>query len=463
MRLDCEGIGQELGRANFGDRRLARRLQLLGERLSAAPALSFPKALPSSAELEAAYRFFGNPVVTPSGILSGHFEAVRERCQEERCVLVLHDTTTITFRADGERRGLGRLRTSGQTFFAHAALAITDDETRRPLGLAGLHTWTRGEEKTNERARWGEMVETAEANLSGANIIHVMDREADDYPLFSQLIEGNRRFVIRSMHDRLLLEPSDGLKKLDDVVTTIDEVAGRTAKLSKRKAATAPKKRAIHPPRKARTARLAIGATTVSVRCPRPHPRDSKEKRAQVYPESITLNVVRVWEPEPPAGEPAMEWVLLTSEPIDTVENILRIVDCYRARWTIEEYFKALKTGCAYETRQLEDYESLVNALAVFAPIACAILALRSEAHRAADAPQSVLTTTQVEVLRVLGRIKLPPNPTNQEALLAVAALGGHIKYSGPPGWLTIGRGYLDLLSLTRGWEAAKLQLGRDQ
>lgn len=462
MRLDCIGVGAELGRANFRDGRLARRLQLLTEKLSASPALSFPKALTSSAELEAAYRFFGNPVVTPNGILSGHFEATRQRCvdEEERCALVIHDTTTITFRADGERRGLGRLNKTGQTFFAHFALVVADDATRRAHGVAGLHTWVRGEEKTHERPRWGNMVETAAANLSGVNLIHVMDREGDDYPLFSQLAEGNHRFVIRSMHNRLLLE---GIEKLDDVVATIDEVTQRTAKLSRRKAGSAPKKQAIHPPREARTARLAIGAATVSLRRPRPHPRDSDEKRAREYPPSITLNVVRVWEPEPPFGEPAMEWVLLTSEPVDTVENILRVVERYRARWMIEEYFKALKTGCAYEARQLEDYESLVNALAVFAPIACAMLALRSEAHRAAEVPQTVLTTTQVDVLRVLGRLTLPPNPTNQQVLRAIAALGGHIKYSGPPGWLTISRGYVELLALTRGWEAAKLQLARDQ
>src|SRR5450755_1858238 len=183
MDLDCQGIGAELGRANFRDPRLVKRLQRIGERLSAAPALSFPKALATSAELEAAYRFFSNPLVTPDGILSGHFEATRQRCQDtkERTVLVLHDSTTISFRPDGERRGLGRLHTSGQSFFAHVALAITDDETRRPLGIAGLHTWVRGDEKPNEHRRWGDMVETAAANLSGANLIHVMDREADDY------------------------------------------------------------------------------------------------------------------------------------------------------------------------------------------------------------------------------------------------------------------------------------------
>ncbi|MEO7034421.1 MAG: IS4 family transposase [Polyangiaceae bacterium] len=464
MELNSKTIGEELGRARFGDRRLARRLQCLTERLSGNPSLSFPKALASGAELEGAYRFFGNPLVSPELILSGHFDATRGRCVEEEAVLVVHDSTTVSFREDGQRRGLGRLRTTNQTFFAHVALVISDDSTRRPLGVAGMSTWVRGEDKASERERWGQMVETAEANLLGATIIHVMDREADDYPLFSQLVEAKQRFVIRSMHNRLLTDQLEGFEKLDEALTTVETMVEREAPISRRKTAHAPKKRAIHPPRTARTARLAIGATTVSLRRPRPHPRDTEEKRKKSLPASITLNVVRVWEPQPPDGERAIEWVLLTTEPIESIEDVLRTVDRYRARWTIEEYFKALKTGCAYEERQLGDYESLINALAVFAPIACTLLALRSEARRDPDAPaERVLTAVQIEVLQALGRLPLPPNPSVRQVLLAVAALGGHVKYSGNPGWLTLGRGHAELLVLTRGWEAAKLQLARDQ
>ena len=464
MDLSSQGVAEELGRGKFRDRRLSRRLERLASRLGANPSLSFPKALAGGAELEGAYRFFGNPLVTPELILSGHFDATRERCGAEETVLVVHDSTTISFREDGQRRGLGRLRTSSQTFFAHVALAIADDSTRRPLGIAGLTTWVRGDETASEHERWGKMVEVAEARLSPAKLIHVMDREADDYPLFSRLVESNQRFVIRSMHDRRLADHLVGYEKLSEVLATVEIAIEREARLSSRKAADAPKKKAIHPPREARTAKLAVGAESVSLKRPKPHPRDTEEKRQKNLPPSLSVNVVRVWEPNPSEGQPSVEWVLLTTESIESVEDILRIVDRYRARWTIEEYFKALKTGCAYDDRQLGDYESLVNALAVFAPIACTLLALRSEARRQPDASvERALTATQLEVLRALGRLPLPPIPSMRDALLAVAALGGHIKYSGDPGWLTLARGYSELLVLTRGWEAAKLQLARDQ
>lgn len=464
MELSFQAVANELGQAGFRDRRLSQRLQGLAERLSANPSLSFPKALVSGAELEGAYRFFGNPVVTPELILSGHFDATRERCNEERSVLVVHDSTTISFRDDGQRRGLGRLRTSQQTFFAHVALALTDDSTRRPLGVAGLETWVRDGEKASEHERWGNMVKVAHARLSPAHIIHVMDREADDYPLLSQLVEAKQRFVIRSMHDRLLADHLIGCRKLSEVLATLEIAVERAARLSRRKAASAPKKRAIHPPREQRTAKLAVGAETVSLKRPRPHSRDTEEKRKKSLLPTLTVNVVRVWEPDPPEGQAPVEWVLLTTEAIENVEGILRIVERYRARWTIEEYFRALKTGCAYEARQLADYESLVNALAVFAPIACNLLAMKSVARRDPDGPaERLLTPLQIEVLRALGRMPLPAAPSARDILLAVAALGGHIKYSGDPGWLTLARGYSELLVLARGWQAAKLQLARDQ
>ena len=74
-----------------------------------------------------------------------------------------------------------------------------------------------------------------------------------------------------------------------------------------------------------------------------------------------------------------------------------------------------------------------------------------------------LLSTDQLDVLRIRGRLKLSSNPTAGEVYFAVAALGGHIKYSGNPGWLTLARGYQKLDILTEGWVAAKLQLTSDQ
>jgi len=471
MHLDGKCVVSELGSAGFKDRRLAARLGGLAERFVAKPDVSLPKALNGSAELEAAYRFFGNVAVTPEAILKGHFDGVRRRCESEETVLVLHDTTDIKFRHDGRRRGDDGKALPKQQFFAHFALAIADDGTRRPLGVAGLGTWYRGASFGgggwhDEYDRWWLMAELASQRLNHKNVVHIMDREADDYWLLHNLTKNGHRFVVRARasgnRTRLLID--DDFRQLHEAVASLEADIERDVKLSKRRKKGTKLHDGIHPPRESRMTTLSIAARPLKLKRPKRHPKQSKARRAATLAPEVSLNVVRVWEADPPPGEKPVEWVLFTSDPIDTEAQILEIVDRYRARWTIEEYFKALKTGCVYESRQLEDYEALANLLAVFAPIACTLLHLRSEARRNPDAPADlVLTKSQIEVLRVLGRIPLPEAPTQRQVLLAVAALGGHIKWNGDPGWQTLGSGYRELVSLTTGWEAAKLQLARDQ
>lgn len=463
MHLDSAQVIEELAGASFKDARLGLRLRGLAERLVAEPDKSFPKQMKSSAELEAAYRFFGNASVTPETILSGHYDSVRSRCQQESAILVLHDSTTINFRGDGQRMARDAPMAL-QRFFAHAALVVADDGGRRPLGVAGLEIWHRGEEQFYEYGRWWRMVQTTSTRLATADVVHVMDREADDYLLFHHLTENRHRFIVRTRvnngRSRLL---ADGqLTRLDRALASLEAVVQRDVKLAERRKKSSKLRDQIHPPRDSRVTTLNIAAVTVPIRRPKRHPRQTAERRAMDLPPSIAINVVRVWEPSPPVGERPIEWVLFTNEPIDTAEQMQRVVDRYRARWTIEEYFKALKTGCALESRQLEDFDALANALAVFAPIACTLLDLRSESRRDPDAPTD-LPSIQLQVLRAAGRVPLPARPTQREVLLAIAAMGGHIKYNGDPGWLTLSRGYTDLLLLTAGWEAAKLQLARDQ
>jgi hypothetical protein len=182
-------------------------------------------------------------------------------------------------------------------------------------------------------------------------------------------------------------------------------------------------------------------------------PRTGDAKNAQAR--SLSLNVIHVFEPRPPANEPVVEWFLLTNLPVDTPDGLAFAVDCYRARWTIEEYFKALKTGCQYERRQLESADSLLNALAILAPVAWRLLLLRHIARSDKKAAATAaLTPKQFEVLRAVSKKPLRARATARDAMLAVAALGGHIKSNGDPGWLVLGRGMHDLLLLELGWRA---------
>src|SRR5436190_16647351 len=101
-------LSAEFDEADLGDARLNRRLLKLADSLAERPSESFPKAL-DDAELEAAYRFFGNDQVTPEAILAPHFRQSAKRAAELPRVVVPHDTTQFEFPGETKRRGLGHL------------------------------------------------------------------------------------------------------------------------------------------------------------------------------------------------------------------------------------------------------------------------------------------------------------------------------------------------------------------
>lgn len=422
--------------------------------LAAFPAASFPGALGDGAALEAAYRFLGNAEVDATDVLAPHRRETVARCAERQTVIVAHDTTDFVFPGE-KRRGLGRMRGRLERgFFAHVALAVSWDASREPLGVLHLETWTRGpkprkaakknprdrqRDSNRESMRWARGVETVESQLDAVQAIHVMDREADAYDLIAALVGDRRRFIIRSTFDRRVAEGEN----LDAAVASQPVVVTREVPLSERRGSVFPKQRKIHPPRSARTATLGIKAAAVTLL----RPRDLTG-----LPTTLAVHVVLVEEMNPPEGEPAVTWRLYTTEPIDTPADIERIVDGYRCRWRDEEFFKALKTGCAIEKRQLESCHALVNALAVYIPIAWRVLRHRTLAHTDGKASAStILTTLQIRILRRLSKMKLPRTISIADALAAVAALGGHLRRNGPPGWITLARGYERLLTLEEG------------
>jgi len=442
--------------ADFGDKRLSNRLLKMVEQILKAPDKSFP-SLFDEAELEAAYRFFSNDAVTPERILDPHRQATLKRMDDEGIALVIHDTTTMAFDPDGMRSGLGRNRSKGQAFFAHASLAVAADGSRRPLGALELMGFTRNDDKTtNERDRWLEKMDDVEGHVQKhakrTSVIHLADREADDFQILTALSSQASRFVIRMKHNRRLsANTASGAQWLRQAAESECKVqARRSVHLSARPAeGRSPVQRKVHPTRSEREAHLNIGATTVLIERP-------GSQRAE-YPEAAMLNVVRVWEPNPPSDQEPVEWLLLTTEPVGTEEDILRIVDWYRSRWVIEEFFKALKTGCSYEKRQITTYQGLMNVLATFMPVAYHLLLLRSVSRDNSQIPAAaVLSPTQLRVLAVEPRAALPACPTARDAFLSIARLGGHLKRNGEPGWIVLSRGYETLLTLTAGWRLAR-------
>jgi len=459
-------IAGEAEDVTLGDRRLEQRLSLVLGAAVRVPGSSFPAMHDDDASLEATYRFLSNKRVTPKAILAPHFRATANRVLGAGRVVIAHDSTEFSFGSNprGDLEVVGHGKSYG--FNAHVALAVTRDEHRIPLGVLAVNPFNRPfgsprlaqphknkEKADNTMHRWAAQVRQVRAQVGdGANIVHVMDREADDYLSLAEWIADDERFVVRQQTDRRLdryrKEP-----KSRGVVGLSPLVASREVLLSARRKPTRKTHATRQPLRAKRLAVLEIRATRVTL----PRTAAAGDKG----PVALNLNLVEAIEKHPPPGQEPMQWWLWTNEPIDTEEEILSVIDAYRARWVIEEYFKALKTGCHFEQRQLESRHALYNALAVFAPVAWRLLLLRSLGRNASRAPAALtLTPLQLKGLRGYMRVKrnveLPAKLSVRDAMLSVARLGGHIPHNGEPGWIVLGRGLDRLLDIELGLSLAE-------
>jgi hypothetical protein len=447
----------EFDEAEFGDRRLTRRLSKLVADAVVEPAQSFPLAAGCSAALEATYRFLGNERVTAAKILECHRRRTVERATQAGVVLAVHDTTELRY--SGPRDDLGSVSNHGHGLFAHVSLMVAADGSRDPLGVLGLQAESRvprakgerppADEEQRESWRWWKGVEEVAACVDrAAQVVHVMDREGDSHRLFARMLAGAHRFIVRSRHDRRLDVAWPDTPFLRARMLIAEDLAIRRTSLSSRKPKHS-RADSPHPPRSARVATLAISAARLPLRgVDQIGPHHGRRS------ESIELNVVRVHELETPEGCTPVEWILLTTEPTASLDDLRFVVDSYRARWVIEEFFKALKTGCAIEKRQLESKHALTNALAVYLPIAWQLLRLRNLGREDDPRPATeVLSELEIGILQAHPKSRLETGvpPTVAAAMLAVARLGGHIKNNGSPGWLVLGRGLEKLLHLKEG------------
>jgi hypothetical protein len=466
-QVDAAMLLREFEGVDLRDKRLNARLQRILKQIALSPGDSFPDQMESDADQEALYRFLSNKKISMDGILAGHQRQTLERVAREKLVRILHDTSEFCF--EGEREGLGVLRRDQKGFLGHFSLAVDATESRVPLGILSVDAFinadvlenrqlttaqktaskrakTRDEKKSSRWERCARHVATLLPK--GVDAIHVMDQEADDYSVFSTLLEGGQRFVIRADAQRFM---ADGIR-IGAALESVPSQIFRNVPLTARSKKQATRQ---HPTRAERMATLEAHWSTVTLRRPSSAATDT-------LPE-LTLRAVHIFEPSPPDGETPIDWMLLTTETIESFDDVAVIVDHYRARWIIEEYFKALKTGCAIEKRQLCSLNGLLNALAIFVPMAWTLLVLRRLGRDPTPRPAStVFNDEQVLLLRALlkrrGRRFVPDTtkPTVRDVMLGIAALGGHIKNNGDPGWLVLGRGMRRFSEAEEGWQAMR-------
>jgi len=176
----------------------------------------------------------------------------------------------------------------------------------------------------------------------------------------------------------------------------------------------------------------------------------------------LPLYVVYVLEvSSPPAGEESIDWTLLTNEPVATFKDAWRVIDWYERRWIVEEYHKALKTGCGIEDMQFTAVERLQPAIALISAVALTLLNLR-DASRRPDATtrraDTLLGPEYIEALSMWRHGKSCSDWTIHDFFFALARLGGHQnrRHDHRPGWIVLWRGWTKLQDKVDGYLAAR-------
>ena len=207
------------------------------------------------------------------------------------------------------------------------------------------------------------------------------------------------------------------------------------------------------PGRKKRTAPLNIAFGPVTLLAP-------QKKQGEHGTKPLTLWGVRVWEAPPPKGEKPLEWILLTNEPLHTAADAERVIAWYEARWVIEEFHKAMKTGCGIEQLQFTAEERLQPAIALLSIVALTLLNLRTAARtpQAKSRPATQVVSRDYVELLSAWRYQQPRDLTIHEFFYALARLGGHQnrKHDKAPGWLILWRGWTSLQAMLAGARVAR-------
>jgi hypothetical protein len=449
---------------DLGDARRDRRLLDIATRSAQYCGRSVPRACQGrSAVIEGTYRFIRNERVSPAAIRRAGFEGTRAQLPRDGTLLALEDTTSLSYRhqvAD-ELGKLGSPTDQARGWWVHSALLV-DGTSLRTLGLAHQEWWCRPDEKCaadeKESGKWAATADALRGLLGAdmARVVAVCDREADIFDYLHGKVAAGERFVVRARHLRRVQESrADLLQHLQ-----------AQAVLGKYRIEVAQKgqvdSRGKRHNRPARVAQLSLQTASVTFR---------------LNGETLTLNAVLADEPAPPAGVEPLSWLLLTSEPVATYKEALEVVLWYSARWRIEDFHKAWKSGAGVEALRMAAPDHLERLASVYAFTAVRLLQLResftlarqlrtqgwNERANALEtlACDTVLTREEWRLLWHIdrGRRKPPEEaPTLQWAYQAVARLGGFhdSKRTGIAGWTALWDGWTQLQDQLVGYLAAR-------
>jgi len=459
-----------LAHLSLGDKRLNRRAEVLLTAFARHPGASIPRLFQGKRNpIDAAYAFFQSPKTSPEAVQAPHRSGVREAAKAFPVVLLVEDASEVSFPRATPPPGLGPVGRTNSTatrsgVLVHSVLAVgfhpaeTGEAHRGPLAILGLlhqeyytrvprpeaettRTGPTGRKKTawapdreRESQLWTRAGAAAGSPPEGAVWVRVADRGADIYEYLEQAEALGHQYVVRSCEDRQTQVTATQTQRAGVLSARLEQVSVKgQARLTLRG----------RDGRPSETLLLDLKVLSVCLRSPQ------RPGHAAGSLSGLSCSVLRATERTPPAHRPPLAWTLLTRCPVDTLDQAVEVLQMYSARWVIEEFHKALKTGMGAEKLQLETKDRLVTAMALMSLVAVRLVAIKEQAR---VRPQAGLRPVEIHVLQAVLR---RPLETVEAVIKGIGALGGHMgrKRDGMPGLLTLWRGMKELQTLVEGFQ----------
>jgi hypothetical protein len=418
----------EFGQAEIGDERRVRRLIRVGAAMAATPAGRVTEIFSTSAEREGAYRFLENDDIQASAIAAAQHRAAANRCFGQEFVFVPVDGSSLNLPDRRQRRGMGILSTNGkgaQGMHVMSAIAVRRDGT--PLGVCGQRYWTRKKLvglkrgdydkrsfKQRESRYWIDVMTQVQTAFSdeapGTRPWFQLDRGGDIGRVLSGESTKGAFFTVRSTHDRRLAPTVHGHEYLWNYLRRKEPQGSYAIQIPEGKN------------RSARVAHVHIRFCPVAL---------DLQDRVHGQHRTARLWAVRVGEIDTtPRGETRLDWLLLTTYPVETIRDALLVVEGYTSRWRIEEFHKTWKSGaCCVEHTQLQNRDHIERFAIISASVAMRIQRLTHLARTTPDEPATVeFSRAEIDAAILMRKPKgvvRGATPTIAEAVRWIADLGG--------------------------------------
>ena len=418
------------------------------------PAGTVTGVFATSAHREGAYRLLENEALDREALTASASSAAARRSAMYREVIVPMDGSSLTFSDPADRRGLGPVGTRSQGalgVIVMTALAVAPTGTT--LGILDQQYWARSKEppkkptrrrgsKHDKRPReqresfvWVEGMRRAAAVMAseapGTRPWFQLDRGGDCLSVLIEAADADLQVTVRAVHDRCLCWPDGQQGRLLPSMlfqpvlgTYVVDVPGRPRQVERRATLSV------------RVARLPLVLRT-----------GRKKRRV------LETTVVLAREQGAPQGQEPLQWLLITTHPVESLADAIDVVAAYSMRWRIEDFHKTWKSGaCNVESSKLESKEAILRWATIMASVAARIEGIKHAARNIPDRPATdVFSRDEVDAAILLFKsgTKLPiaykpgDTPTVAEVTRWIASLGGHMgnPKTRPPGATVIRRG----------------------